>query len=158
MQTFLTHGADFRTTAHILDRKRLMKQRVETYQIMKVLAGETSGWTRHPAVLMWRGYPQWLLSYQFAITEEVLRRGYEDTTLDKTIATMLRMGVDGGATYDNAPPWINDQRIANSHRYALYIKDPEHYAAFYAPERPETCCDRCNYYWPSHVVRKESLV
>lgn len=38
MQTFLPY-ADFRASAHVLDRQRLGKQRVETLQIMQALLG-----------------------------------------------------------------------------------------------------------------------
>jgi hypothetical protein len=36
-----------------LDDKRLGKQRVETYQLIRALEGTTKGWRNHPACVMW---------------------------------------------------------------------------------------------------------
>ena len=44
---------DYMTTASQLDNKRLGKQRVEAYQIIRALTGESQGWIHHPATKMW---------------------------------------------------------------------------------------------------------
>ena len=56
MQTFLPY-ADFNKSAEVLDNRRLNKQILEGYQILKVLGNPDprAGWRNHPAVKMWRG-------------------------------------------------------------------------------------------------------
>jgi len=48
VNTFLPH-ADFVKSAESLDNKRLGKQRVEAWQILQALRGNTKGWVNHPA-------------------------------------------------------------------------------------------------------------
>ena len=76
MQTFLP-SYDFAECAKSLDRKRLMKQRVENLQILKSLAGlyESGAWSNHPAVKMWEGHEDWLFLYNEEIIKEVISRG-----------------------------------------------------------------------------------
>lgn len=52
MQTFLPYP-DFAESAHVLDRSRLGKQRVETIQVQRGLVVPGYGWRHHPAVKMW---------------------------------------------------------------------------------------------------------
>jgi hypothetical protein len=54
MQTFLPYS-DYEASAQTLDNKRLNKQILEGYQILKVLSGASpsGAWRNHPAVLMW---------------------------------------------------------------------------------------------------------
>ena len=82
MQTFLPYP-NFRESAKVLDRQRLGKQRVETLQILRCLAGETEGWKNHPAVKMWRGYEIALTMYRLAICNEWVSRGYNDNCAEK---------------------------------------------------------------------------
>ena len=49
------------------------------------------------------------------------------------------------------PPWWGDERVHQSHRNNLYIKDPEYYSEFVYDQRV-SCCDKCNYFWPTHTV------
>ena len=84
MQTFVPEDT-FAKSVRVLDRQRLGKQRVETLQIMKALAGLSKGWVNHPATRMWRGYEQALLDYQDATCNEWLRRGYKDTCFTKRL-------------------------------------------------------------------------
>jgi hypothetical protein len=49
MQTFLPYSS-FEESARILDYRRLGKQRVEAWQILRSLDGITKGWSNHPAV------------------------------------------------------------------------------------------------------------
>jgi len=55
MQTFLPYK-NYSQCAEILDNKRLNKQILESYQILKVLSGQSpsGAWRNHPAVLMWK--------------------------------------------------------------------------------------------------------
>ena len=57
MQTFLPYP-DKRTSLDVLDNKRLNKQILEGYQILKLLSdySDKKAWAHHPAVLMWKGH------------------------------------------------------------------------------------------------------
>ena len=54
MQTFLPYP-DFKKSLQALDYRRLGKQRVEAYQIIRVIK-YGDGWQHHPAAKMWRGH------------------------------------------------------------------------------------------------------
>lgn len=123
MQTFLPYP-DFAESAAALDDRRLGKQRVETYQVLRTLAGITSGWRNHPAVRMWRGYSLTLLDYGVVVCREWVRRGGEDTVLDKIGA--MRADLTGA----ELPPWLGDDALHASHRSNLLRKDPEFYGKY----------------------------
>lgn len=118
MQTFLPYP-DFESSARVLDRQRLGKQRVEVLQILNALNGESRGWTSHPATRMWRGYVPALVCYGLAICAEWRARGYVDNCAPKIAAFS-----DSGPT---PPPWLGDPA---SHRSNLLRKAPEHYGKF----------------------------
>lgn len=139
MQTFLPYS-DFKKTAQCLDNRRLGKQRVEAYQILRVLTGQTKGWQNHPALKMWQGYETALVFYTFAICSEWLHRGYKDTVLEKTLQLAIQH-----VSYDyRLPPFIHKRTFLNSHRSNLVRKSPEHYRKFF-PKIP----DNLPYYWPT---------
>lgn len=132
IQTFLPLP-DFQESAKVLDNKRLGKQRVEAYQIMRVLAGLTKGWRNHPAVLMWRDYEPALYEYGRIVCVEWRERGFTDNLYDK---------------FPNArvitPKWLGDMRLHISHQANLVRKDPEYYRRYF-PEVDENL----PYYWVS---------
>lgn len=135
MQTFLTH-ADFGQSARSLDYRRLGKQRVEAWQILRALAGETRGWVNHPATRMWRGHEGSLARYGIAVCREWVDRGYRDTMLERFVAA-----ADG---LDDAPPhWLGREDLHRSHRSNLVRKFPEHYRPLF-PGVP----DDLEYVWP----------
>lgn len=142
MQTFLT-SPSFEVTARDLDDKRLGKQRVEAYQILRVLQGKTKGWRNHPAVLMWYGYEPTLDLYLHAMIEEWKRRGFKNT--------MARLGL-GYVSWSQLPPWFTNNKtlnkVINSHRSNLKRKDPRFYAKF------NDVPDDLPYFWP---VTKEEV-
>ena len=76
MQTFLPYS-DYDQVAQVLDNKRLNKQILESYQILKVLSGQspTGGWRNHPAVLMWKGHESELYKYAHRMMNEASLRG-----------------------------------------------------------------------------------
>jgi hypothetical protein len=115
----------------VLDNKRLGKQRVEAYQITRVLAGLTKGWRNHPAVLMWKDYEPALFEYGRIICQEWIRRGYKDTLFDKFPKESIIY-----------PAWLGDMRLHISHQANLVRKDPEYYRKYF-PEVDETM----PYYW-----------
>jgi hypothetical protein len=59
----------FEATAHVLDARRLGKQRVETIQVVRALTRPGYGWANHPAVLMWKGYEEALGRYGLTCCE-----------------------------------------------------------------------------------------
>lgn len=140
MQTFLPYQ-DFEQTAEVLDYRRLGKQRVETWQILNALDGKTKGWVNHPASRMWRGYEQRLVSYGIVMCREWIRRGYNDTMLERfealrDVRTSQRRGeVD--------PPWMGRLDIHRSHQSNLVRKDGE----YYGPLFPDVPSD-LEYVWP----------
>jgi len=157
MQTFLPFS-DYEYTAQVLDNKRLNKQILEGYQILKVLSGasESGAWRNHPAVLMWKGSETHLMDY---IDHMVYEANFRGIKTDKNVANIndlkQRFSQDWGS---DTPFWMeNDEqlkRITITHRANLYRKDPFFYAQF----KPDTlsqynkpCCDRCLYYWATHI-------
>ncbi|WP_254303432.1 MSMEG_6728 family protein [Rhodococcoides kyotonense] len=140
VQTFLP-DAGFVRSARALDDKRLGKQRVETFQILRALIWPTYGWKRHPAVTMWRGFTPALVAYGVATCREWAARGHADALepqfLDygtaRTFAELSREG--------RLPPWLGDDAVHESHRRALANKAPELY--------PKEWSGEPGYVWPT---------
>ena len=124
MQTFLPYP-DFARSAHCLDRLRLGKQRVECLQLLKALLVPGSGWAKHPAAKMWRGYEVALRAYGFAVCREWLRRDYRDSCLMKMCEFKL-----ADVDFAVAPPWLGDPAFHAAHRSNLLRKDPVWYGQF----------------------------
>lgn len=135
MQTFLPYE-DFAASAEVLDYRRLGKQRVETWQIIRALNGETKGWTNHPASRMWRGYEQALTLYGVKICEEWIRRGYNDTMLQRFFDLLIPAEV-------KLPAWLGDPNFHISHQSNLVRKDPDFYSPIFPDVGPEL-----DYVWP----------
>ena len=136
MQTFLPYP-DFTASAQALDYRRLGKQRVEAYQILRVLDGLTKGWRNHPAVLMWAGYEPSLAEYGRVVCVEWRGRGYKDTLLPK---------FEEISDSNVLPPWLGDTRLHLSHQSNLLRKDFEFYSSKF-PKVPDNL--------PYHWVTKE---
>lgn len=134
VQTFLPYKS-FSRCARVLDDKRLGKQRVEAYQILRTLSGETRGWLPHPVVKMWRGYESALARYGVAMCDEWLKRGFADTLRDRIAA------YDTGD--DALPPWLGNRRLHRSHQSNLVRKEAAHYRKRF-PRVP----DDLAYVWP----------
>lgn len=137
MQTFLPY-ADFCLTAQCLDFRRLGKQRVEAKQILLALDRPDSGWSRHPATLMWKGYERALALYGLTMCAQWVARGYGDNLLHWFAE---RVPADH---YTAMPPWWGDGRLHSSHRSNLLRKDPQHYHQFGWRENAEM-----PYFWPT---------
>lgn len=135
MQTFLPYRS-YASSAQVLDRKRLNKQRSECKQIMLALENPSYGWQHHPAVRMWRGHEGALAVYGWIICNEWRSRGYKDTLLPFFADRMVRHD------YGGKPPWL-DEALNTSHQSNLIRKDP----AFYAPKFPGVP-DNLPYVWP----------
>jgi hypothetical protein len=151
MQTFVPY-ADMLESAAVLDNKRLNKQLLEGRQIYSILANKRTkgGWVNHPAVKMWRNYDNALFEYLIAIKYECDERGISTEKNWDAIQEMYDWNWDRG---DNIimPPWWGDERVHQSHRNNLYNKDPEFYAEFVHDEAI-SCCDKCSYVWPTHLL------
>lgn len=115
MQTFLPYE-DFKESARVLDGKRLLKQRVEVFQILNVLVNKKKAWSNHPAVLQWEGHENALCLYGKCICLESRDRGYKDTLYDKFFEFE-----DATKSY-NMPPWLGDPEIHDSHKSRLKFK------------------------------------
>jgi hypothetical protein len=120
MQTFLPY-ADFHKSAESLDYKRLGKQRVETYQILRSLLGESKGWANHPATKMWAGHEGALAAYGLVMSIEWVNRGYNDTMIPRFTDYLTQLN-----TFD-LPSIIGNESFHLSHQSNLIRKDPEHY-------------------------------
>jgi len=120
-----------------LDNKRLGKQRVEAYQILRTLLGHSKGWINHPAVKMWKGYERSLADYGLTVCDEWKQRGFKDT---------LRGKFNHYLDQDEypEPEWLGDKQLHASHRSNLLRKDPKHYGQFGWKEP-----DDLPYFWPT---------
>lgn len=121
VNTFLPY-ADFIKTAQALDYRRLGKQRVEAWQILRALLGLTQGWRNHPATNMWRGHERALCEYGIAICDEWINRGYKDTMRERFIALHATLPMTG------LPAFIGNSEFHLSHQSNLKRKDSDHYA------------------------------
>lgn len=145
MQTFLPYPS-FLASAHVLDRQRLGKQRVETLQILRALELPDYGWQNHPAVRMWRGRTPALVRYGLDCVRVWIGRGHGDSTADQIaeFAPWIRELSQEELRRDSLlPSWLGDERLHRSHRSQLITKDPE----FYRPLFPETP-EGLDYFWP----------
>jgi len=133
MQTFLPYP-DLWRSADCLDRQRLGKQRVEAFQILRALRGQTRGWVNHPATRMWRGYEPALTQYLRACIIAWQIRGYENTmALPEFIPP----------TDFVYPPWFGREDLHSSHRSNLLRKNPEFYSQYGWTEPADL-----GYIWP----------
>jgi GH15 family glucan-1,4-alpha-glucosidase len=156
MQTFLPFK-DFTMSAQALDNKRLNKQVLECYQILKVLGNQDpkAGWRNHPAVKMWRGSEAVLWNYTMVMIDEATNRGIKtDKNMENLMALYKTEGIYWGLS---DPKWFNDSvkvaRVTTTHQANLYKKDPQYYFEFYdavSDKDNKPCCEGCNYYWVTH--------
>lgn len=139
MQTFLPYE-DFQETARVLDYRRLGKQRVETWQLLRAINGEAKGWANHPAARMWRGHEALLAMYGYMICSEWVRRGYNDSMTER-IAEYF--DIYGSPSECPRPPWLGDPSFHLSHQSNLIRKFPEHYGPLFPG-----ISDGIPYVWP----------
>lgn len=141
MQTFLPYES-FSESAKCLDYRRLGKQRVEAYQILRALTGQSKGWVNHPAVKMWRGYEWQLYLYTLDICQEWTRRGYKDSIRDK-VRALIGDDPDAHKYPNRLPSWLGGA-IHASHRSNLLRKNKEFYSKYGWTE-----LDNLEYVWPN---------
>jgi len=158
MQTFLPYG-DFEASAQTLDNKRLNKQILEGYQILKVLsnASPSGAWRNHPAVLMWKKCENELHNY---IQHMIYEADWRGIKTDKNASNIRILKRQYGQSWGNDLPfWMEDATmltcITTTHRVNLFHKDPSYYAKFKSDVSSPynvTCCDKCKYFWATHAV------
>lgn len=137
MQSFLPYP-EFDKSAEVLDYRRLGKMRVEAYQLLRAIRGETKGWVSHPAASMWRGYESALIRYGIAMCDEWIKRGYKDSMRVRFIEESKGAQGDTGM-----PHWLGREDFHVSHQSNLVRKDPLFYRKFF-PSVP----DNLEYVWP----------
>jgi hypothetical protein len=154
MQTFLPYP-DFTKSVVILDQRRLGKQRIENYQMLKALVtkvgGLHGGWARHPSSRMWKGYELALLAYQEAtIHEWVTVRGYKDTCWEKSLAVFSpeQLAAYKAGDYE-MPDWFGDLPLHRTHQASLVFKDPQ----LYQPLFPNVH-GVIDYIWPGPTLEE----
>lgn len=136
MQTFLPYPS-FVESAKALDMRRLGKQRVEAYQILRTLLGQSNGWRNHPAVKMWMGYEYALAEYGFTICGEWRFRGFKDSLMPK-FYNFYASAPDYGY-----PGWLGNPEFHAAHRSNLLRKDAVFYGRYGWTEPPTL-----PYVWP----------
>lgn len=151
MQTFLPYP-NFYLSAECLDNKRLGKQRVEAWQILQALRGNTKGWQSHPATVMWRGHEQALILYGIVICTEWRRRGFKDSMLERFLAEQTDLHPD-------LPWWYGFKPLHTSHRSNLVRKDPDYYTKQFDFENtpkdlPYIWCNPDGYFTVSNFTDK----
>lgn len=150
MQTFLPYPS-FSKSMMALDDKRLGNQvynegMVILRQLTECPDGYTDpitgklkrGWSRHPAVKMWRGYEDALALYLWAGVVELNRRGKDYD--DRPWCIELRSKLTHSCPM---PPWLGDPEFHASHRSNLLRKDPVWYGQWDWTEP-----DDLEYVWP----------
>jgi hypothetical protein len=150
MQTFLPCPG-FGESAHILDQKRLGKQRVETIQVLRALTVPGYGWRHHPAAAMWAGYEEGLVRYGLDICQAWCELGRADTcAATLRVDLTARTGIVSIRTQPELaaerelPAWLGDPEFHRSHQSVLVRKDPAHYRPLF-PDVP----DDLPYVWPT---------
>ena len=160
MQTFLP-SKNFMVSAQMLDSKRLNKQILEGYQILKVLSGmsPTGGWRNHPAVKMWRGHEKSLFTYVKCMIQEAKSRGIKTEGNENNLKELVDKVYDSWG--EGLPEWFFDNhkimRVTTTHRANLFKKDPMYYVHFQiAASSPYNapCCSTCQYYWVTHEEKQ----
>jgi len=123
VNTFLPYS-DFKKCSKVLDGKRLLKQRVEAYQIVNIIKKrklkEKCGFYNHPAVLMWEDNVEALKLYCNEMILESIKRGYKNKMELYEIKETPIM-----------PWWFGYQHIHYSHQASLLRKNPEHYLEYF---------------------------
>lgn len=140
---------NYELVAQELDDKRLGKQRVEAYQIVKALRGDyanSGAWENHPATVMWRGHQYQLGLYGWHICKEWMARGHDDTVIQHFVDLM------DNSSFTNMPWWVNNTILNLTHQSNLMRKDSSYYR-YNVP-------DNIPYVWPlpdEHGFRLGSL-
>lgn len=140
MITFLPFPSFF-LSAECLDSKRLMKQRVEAFQLINAIE-KKSVWINHPACKMWIDYIEALKLYFNIIVFEVKQRGFTNNIpLYKINKKKLVK-----------PWWLGYMPLHNSHKASLLRKNDTHYSKeFSISEKYKGQ----GYVWPTKLTEEQ---
>jgi hypothetical protein len=138
VNTFLPYP-DMVKSLDCLDDKRLGKQRVETYQLIRALEGETRGWRNHPACVMWEKCIPALKLYHDVSLIIWQNRGFKNS-----MKFYYNNDADSMGYSVDVPDWWGDEAFHASHRSNLLRKDPIHYSKFNWTEP-----NNLPYIWPN---------
>jgi len=163
VQTFLPY-ASFQKSAKELDSKRLNKQILECYQILKVLSSDDpkAAWRNHPAVKMWRDHEFALWNYVQAMIVEADDRGIKT---DKNLSNLLELRKEKADQWGSKnPEWMSDSVLMNyvttTHKANLFLKDQVLYPQFedaVTDEYNQPCCPDCKYFWVAHYYNQQKV-
>ena len=120
MNSFVCESS-FQDTTSALDMRRLGKQRIECWQMLMALLGQSTAYANHPATRAWSGYEYSLASFAIACHDEWISRGYKDTTRDRVVQLRTLLSNTGD------PWWVTNDRYLNTIRGVLIGKMPEYY-------------------------------
>ena len=115
-------------TAQALDKSRLNKQIIECKQILDALNG-AKAWNKHPAVLQYKGYEKWLISYLECLT------AYQNVQ-------RLEASIQSQYACDWYKPHWHTQDYYDQMKRRLYTKDKEHYKQWWSLGTSD-----CNWYY-----------
>ena len=169
--TFVTGSLEY--ICETLDKKRLNKQKVEANQILKASLGLTKGWINHPAVLMWKGYPNALKYYFNEITKACINRGFKNNmplydfsqqqinnVEYQTIQDYLENGIPIQASSNKIifPWWFQWEPLIYSHQASLLRKFPEYYNSIFKDnfDNLEKYL-QIGYLWPHKLTQKQII-
>lgn len=154
MQTFVP-SSDLEIITWSLDKLRLGKQRVESWQILNTLGHlergdfymvdkngrrRKRGWLTHPAVLMWKGHEWFLCLYGEAVCKEWIERGCNDNMLNR-----FELWRSQHPNANKKPPiWWGNELVHASHRSKLLEKNYDHYKDYFPFDEAGM-----EYYWPT---------
>jgi len=106
---------------------------------------------------MWAGHGGHFYYYLSAIRDEMEIRNFKWQSNWQAIQDIYNNAFKSVQSEHTPPAWISDSsaldRVVNTHRRALYLKDPLHYDLYKSHEvaaASDVCCSSCNYYWPTH--------
>ncbi len=144
MQTWLPYS-NFHDSLRCLDWLRLSYQKRQTYDLIKVITENTSGWKNHPIILMWKDYPNALKLYYNISLDAWEARGY---TLKK-----YNEKFEINENDVEMPWWLGNEELHNSHRSVLLRRLPKYYCQF-----NWNVPDNLNYWWPVLFDREEKVI
>lgn len=143
MQTFMPYSSYTKSLA-CLDMKRLGKQRVESWQIFKLITGQAHNkWARHPATKMWLNHDHALALYYNTNLHIFQKKGGINKKLKPIVITKNKY-----KEILKEPSWSNNPRVILSHRASLLRKNYFHYSQFgWSEEFLDS-----PYYWPTGLA------
>lgn len=165
--TFVVGSLEY--TCKVLDKRRLNKQRVEAYQIISTIEKGTTGWSNHPATIMWIGYTTALRYYYNQITLECIKRKIEVTMPlypfgDETVRYQTVDEFLCNAPMPKEcivfPWWFTWEPLIASHRVSLMRKMPEYYTDELWSQEEYIDISQyvgTGYVWPSKVTVEQLL-